>query len=121
MRQAGTWLLEDREPTPSERVDALRMPRRIVAMHIWIWLAAAVVFGALNAADSLEAGRRVSLTIVAGGLVTCAFVYLLAERQLRRSPPARSPRGSAIEGWRPASRRAPSAPGRSALRSRSSA
>ena len=52
-------------------------------MHIWIWLAAAVVFGALNAADSLEAGRRVALTIVAGGLVTCAFVYLLAERQLR--------------------------------------
>ena len=52
-------------------------------MHVWIWLAAAIVFGVLNAADSLEAGRRVAITIVAGGLVTCAFVYLLAERQLR--------------------------------------
>ena len=83
LRETGRWLLEDREPTESERIDALRMPRRIVAMHMRIWFAAAIVFGTLNAVDSLEAGQRVAFTIIAGGLVTCAFVYLLAERQLR--------------------------------------
>lgn len=83
LREAGSWLLEDREPTPAERIEALRMPRRIVSMHIRIWLTAAIVFGALNAYDSFEAGQRVAVTIIAGGLTTCAFVYLLAERQLR--------------------------------------
>src|SRR5688572_2180539 len=37
LRRASGWLLEDREPTPDERRAALRMPRRIVAMHAFMW------------------------------------------------------------------------------------
>jgi adenylate cyclase len=77
------WLEEDRAPTAEERRIVLRSPRRLVTMHLVIWSLAAVLFGVLNAFFSLELGERVALTIAFGGLTTCAFVYLLAERQLR--------------------------------------
>jgi adenylate cyclase len=83
LRQARAWLEEDREPTDEERVVVLRGPRRIVGIHVVIWAVAAVVFGALNATFSPEAGLRVASLITFAGVVTCAFVYLIAERQLR--------------------------------------
>jgi len=83
LRRVIDWLIEDRDPTPEERRDALRAPRRIIRMHITIWLLAMVVFGVLNATYSLESGRRVAISVLLGGMTTCVFVYLLAERQLR--------------------------------------
>ena len=83
LRNARSWLEQDRQPTERERKVVLRAPRRIVVIHIVIWTAAAIGFGALNATFSLEAGGRVASLIVFGGVVTCAFVYLIAERQLR--------------------------------------
>ena len=82
-RRRARWLQEDRAPTAEERRIVLRSPRRLVAVHLVIWSLAAVLFGVLNAFFSLELGERVALTVALAGLTTCAFVYLLAERQLR--------------------------------------
>ncbi|HEX2129154.1 MAG TPA: adenylate/guanylate cyclase domain-containing protein [Solirubrobacterales bacterium] len=90
LRKARSWLEEDRTPTEAERKIVLRGPRRIVTVHVIIWTFAAILFGALNfwlADDDLakrfEAGLRVWGLVVIAGLVVCAFVYLIAERQLR--------------------------------------
>ena len=84
-RLGGTraWLDEERAPTAEERRLVLRAPRRIVIVHLVIWSLAVIVFGALNAVFSLELAQRVAITVGLGGLTTCAFVYLFAERQLR--------------------------------------
>ncbi len=83
LRRVSSWLLEDRDPTAEEQVAALRAPRRIVGTHLVVWLFGALVFGVLNATFSLEEGQRAAITVTLGGLTTCAFVYLLSERQLR--------------------------------------
>ena len=83
LREARNWLAADREPTAEERQFVLRGPRTIVAVHMVMWGLSALLFGALNAAFSLELGQRAAMTILFGGLTTCAFVYLLAERMLR--------------------------------------
>ncbi|MGH2953986.1 MAG: adenylate/guanylate cyclase domain-containing protein [Solirubrobacterales bacterium] len=80
---AREWLEADRTPTPKERRVVLRAPRRIVFVHAVLWSLAAVVFGVLNATYSFELAQRAAITIVLGGLTTCAIVYLLSERQLR--------------------------------------
>ncbi len=90
LRNARAWLEEDRTPSDEERRAVLRGPRRIVVVHIFIWTFAAFLFGGLNvwladgsATDRLEAGVRVWGLVAFAGLVTCAFVYLISERQLR--------------------------------------
>jgi adenylate cyclase len=90
LRKARAWLEDDRPPTEAERKIVLRGPRRIVVIHVFIWTFAAVLFGVANfllAADGFsnqaEAALRVSSLIVFAGLVTCSFVYLISERQLR--------------------------------------
>ena len=83
LEDARAWLKEDRAPTAEERRLVLRGPRRIVTVHLVIWSLATITFGVLNATFSFELGQRALITIALGGLTTCAFVYLLAERQLR--------------------------------------
>jgi adenylate cyclase len=82
-RAARDWLLSDREPTDEERRLVLRAPRRIVFVHVVLWGLAAIVFGTVNATFSGELGQRVAITIALGGVITCAIVYLLSERQMR--------------------------------------
>jgi adenylate cyclase len=82
-RPAIEWLVADREPTADERRLVLRAPRMITFVHGVLWSLAALVFGGLNAAFSLELGQRVLITVLLGGLTTCAIVYLVCERQLR--------------------------------------
>jgi adenylate cyclase len=90
LRKARAWLEEDRTPTEAERRIVLRGPRRIVTVHVFIWTFAAILFGALNFflagdkfVDQVETALRVTGLVVFAGLVTCVFVYLIAERQLR--------------------------------------
>ena len=83
LRSAREWLAEDRAPDGSEQRIVLGGPRRIVVVNIVIWSIAAVAFGLLNSSFSLEAGSRVATLIAFAGVSTCAFVYLIAERQLR--------------------------------------
>jgi adenylate cyclase len=98
LRKAREWLNEDREPTDEERMVVLRAPRRIVTIHVVIWGFAAVVFGALNATIELEDGLRLGSLIAFGGIVTSAFVYIIAERQLR--PAAARALASGVGGRR---------------------
>jgi adenylate cyclase len=71
-------------PTDDERRTMLRAPRRIVGVHVVLWSLAAFSFGVMNAvAFELEAGTRIATLIAFGGIVTCSFVWLICERQLR--------------------------------------
>jgi adenylate cyclase len=90
LRKARAWLEEDRTPTEAERKIVLRGPRRIVTVHVFIWTLAAILFGALNFVlakdsfeDQVESALRIFSLVAFAGTVTCAFVYLIAERQLR--------------------------------------
>ena len=82
-RPVRRWVVAERSPTTEERRLALRIPRRVVSINAVLWALAAVVFGALNATWSAELGGRIATLIAAGGVITCAIVYLLSERQLR--------------------------------------
>lgn len=87
LRRLGTarvWLEADREPNEREQRIVLGGPRRIVVVNAALWASAAVGFGLLNAiAFEFEAGLRVATLVAFAGISTCAFVYLIAERQLR--------------------------------------
>ena len=102
-RQAQSWLLEDRPPTPAERYATLRFPMRQTAIEAILWASAAVIFAVLNSTYSTRLGIQSGLEIVLGGLITCSITYLLAERcnrpatarALEREEPER-PTGPAI-------------------------
>jgi adenylate cyclase len=82
-RAAMSWVEEEREPAERERDLTLRFAldnQRIVAA---IWIVAAILFGGLNVAFSLELASNVVVTVLLGGLVTCALGFLLGDRQLR--------------------------------------
>jgi len=91
------WLEARRPPTDRERWLVLRYPARQVKVSAALWLGAAVVFGALNAAFSGGLAALVITTAILGGATTCAVVYLITERVLRpitaralaAGPPAR--------------------------------
>ena len=83
LRAASDWLKEDRLPNEREQRVVLGGPRRIVVVNVVMWSAAAVGFGLINATFAVEAGGRVAALVAFAGVSTCAFVYLIAERQLR--------------------------------------
>ena len=74
------WFAADRPPDVRERDFALRQPLRLAAISAAIWVAAAFVFGALNVPRSAVLGLQVTVTVLLGGLATCALIYLLVER-----------------------------------------
>jgi adenylate cyclase len=77
------WAASGRQPTSRERELALRFP---LSEHLVIaatWGIGALIYAGLNAVFSAELAFNVAITIVLGGLVTCALGYLLAERTLR--------------------------------------
>jgi len=77
------WLAAEREPTAHEQQVTLRLPFDQMILPAVGWAGAALVFGALNLRYSGELGFRVGITILMGGLTTCALFYLLGERSLR--------------------------------------
>ncbi len=83
LRAASDWLKEEREPDAQEQRVVLGGPRLILFVNVVMWTAAAVLFGLLNATFAPETGFRIATMIVFAGASTCAFVYLIAERQLR--------------------------------------
>jgi adenylate cyclase len=82
VRRVG-WLTARREPTTEERELTLRFPLTQQGVIGLMWLLGAVIFSALNAPFSSELAGNVAITIVLGGLVTCALGYLLGERAMR--------------------------------------
>ncbi|HEV3002410.1 MAG TPA: adenylate/guanylate cyclase domain-containing protein [Solirubrobacteraceae bacterium] len=98
IRPNVAWLLEDRPPTDREREGTLRLPALCAAVDGSFWLAAAVLFGALNAGTSADLAFHVASTIVMGGITTITLSYLLSERiqrgvtarALAAAPPSRA-------------------------------
>jgi adenylate cyclase len=78
-----------RDPTPAERDDALRIPQRHAMQAAGFWLLGAILFGLLNGiGGTLEGtgplpGAIVFLTLILGGITTSGVQYLSAERVLR--------------------------------------
>ncbi len=89
LRPVREWLAAERDPSDRERVIALRAPMRIALVHVFLWLAAVVVFTGLNAAFSPTLALTVSVTVALGGVTTSAFAYVLTER-LGRTVAARA-------------------------------
>src|SRR5204863_7192667 len=79
------WLTERRLSSGAERDAVLRLALREAARSGVAWVVAAVffsVFGVLMDGNGAYA-IRIGLTIVDGGLITCAVLFLLFERALR--------------------------------------
>jgi adenylate cyclase len=77
------WAKENREPTDSERELTLRYPLAQTLLNAKVWTGIAILFTALNAPFSGEAGSDAAVTTVLGGLVTCSFGFLLCEQITR--------------------------------------
>jgi adenylate cyclase len=77
------WLLSGRAATPAEQDLALSYPARLTETSARIWVAAAVVFTAVNATYSLELAATAGVVTLLGGTTCCAILYLLTERATR--------------------------------------
>src|SRR4051794_16977625 len=83
LRAAIEWLREERAPDDDERRTTLLVPLRQLRMNGVLWLVAAAGFSVLNATFSGALAVMVGLTVLLGGVTTCATAYLLAERVSR--------------------------------------
>jgi len=77
------WLRAERPPTAAEQVAVLREPWRTTAMNAAFWGVGAVTFAAINAPSSPAVAEHVAVTILMGGVTTCAIGDLLVERLMR--------------------------------------
>jgi adenylate cyclase len=82
-RRVVVWLRAEREPDETEQRRALRLPLVVFAIHAVLWGVAALLFGGLNVAYSLELALRVLLVVALAGMTTSAIAYLFSERILR--------------------------------------
>jgi adenylate cyclase len=83
LRPSRRWMTENREPTEEEQLNLLRSPLHVCLVVAILWFIAALLFGGFNATYSFELGRKVFITLILGGLATCAIAYLLTERLTR--------------------------------------
>ncbi len=82
-KTATDWAIAGRRPTSEERDATLLMPLTQQRMIAVVWVLAAILFAAVNAPLSAEIAGNVAVTVLLGGVVTCALGYLLAERLMR--------------------------------------
>jgi adenylate cyclase len=83
LKRSNAWLIEDRKPTEDERKVTLRLPLVQTRSIAFLWLLAAVLFAVLNLTWSGTLALIVGITVLLGGLTTCASSYLLLERVTR--------------------------------------
>jgi len=105
------WLTSGEAPSEVQRRRALRLARAGVSITAAGWGLAAVLFALLNLAASVGFAACVGVTILLGGMTTCALSYLLTERTLRgitaralaAKPPSRpvalGVRGRLVMAW----------------------
>src|SRR4051794_1632844 len=79
----AAWLRRGGPPSAVERDDALRLPLRETYANASLWLLGAAFFTLVELQHSGDLARYAAITVVMGGLTTCALTYLLAERLLR--------------------------------------
>ncbi|MDT7593944.1 MAG: adenylate cyclase [Pseudonocardiales bacterium] len=100
----GLWFRARVDDARQERQLVLYGPLRVTLVLTVIWVAAAVLFGVVNASFSVRLGLAVAEDVLVGGITTCALCYLLAERILRRAvsrvlagnPPAKGFKSSVL-------------------------
>jgi adenylate cyclase len=78
------WMLEGRPANRQEQIDTLRLPLQTTLIDGSLWLLATIYFALLTAAmDQSDWLLRIVVTMIDGGIVTCANAYLLSEFALR--------------------------------------
>lgn len=77
------WMVDRRDPTTSEQRRTLRVPIRLVRVQAVFWVIGAAFFAALNLDLARGGALKVGLTVLLGGVVTCAMTYLLSEFAMR--------------------------------------
>jgi adenylate cyclase len=83
MAPVERWLISGEPATPAVQELALTLPLRVVKISLKAWAAAAIVFAAVNATESVELAVSAVVVTVLGGATCCALFYLLAERAMR--------------------------------------
>ena len=110
MDELRAWV-DVRDPSAKERDRALGVAREQAFLSIRFWVAAGIVFGALNVYTGLAFGGSllgpvvIAITSFLGGITTAGVNYLLVERAMRpittialsATPPAR-PIGPGVSG-----------------------
>ncbi len=81
--RATRWAQEDREPTPSERRRALRLPVRLTLIQGVLWAGGFVLFTSVTLILQPERTLGIGFAIAISGLVVCGVAYLLSEFALR--------------------------------------
>jgi len=82
-RPLRRWLLTEAPVDEGVRRNVLLQPLLLMRNAAGLWAGAALLFGALNATQSVALGLDVTATIALGGVTTSALSYLLAERIMR--------------------------------------
>jgi adenylate cyclase len=83
LSELADWLRSERPPDAHIRRQVVRAPLLLFNVQLALWLAAALLFGALNLAFSATLSVIVAPAIAITGITTGACAYLLAERILR--------------------------------------
>ena len=79
----AAWLGDERPASSSERKIVLDMPMDAVRATAPFWLIGAVIFALVGAGESRAVGIYIGVTVLLGGVTTCAIWYLLVERIMR--------------------------------------
>ena len=82
-RPIRDWLASGATAGPRERDLVLRQPLALVQISATLWGLSVVLFSAVNADSPAGVLIGVAVTIVLGGVSTCALQYLLVERLTR--------------------------------------
>ncbi|MDQ3739786.1 MAG: adenylate/guanylate cyclase domain-containing protein [Actinomycetota bacterium] len=82
-RRTREWMASGEPPTPKQRKQLLRLPKRLSLTSFALWLPAALLFGVLSIDISVEFGVEVATSTALAALTTAAAVFLSAERILR--------------------------------------
>lgn len=79
----SAWVPQDLPPTPEQRLQLLRAPRRIMLVMLVLWSVAAVLFPLANLHVDPLLALGIAPTVALGGLTTSMIAYVLAELALR--------------------------------------
>jgi adenylate cyclase len=83
-RRLDRWIVEDRPATDAEKRALLAAPQWFAWLHMALWGAAALVFGAVNAPSHVGRAALIMWIVFLTGLTVSALAFLIVERRLRR-------------------------------------
>ncbi|HWA64877.1 MAG TPA: adenylate/guanylate cyclase domain-containing protein [Mycobacteriales bacterium] len=85
LRRSLDWLMSGRQATVRDQRMVLWFPWRVARGSLYVWVTAAVVWGALAASGHHPWRFTVclSLSILLGGFTTCGLTYLIVEWTMR--------------------------------------